>query len=343
MVTNLVEKASGFLEGRFVQGYWFPSFLSVSLVLITRILVIGPKDVWNWWQSLGTISISSNGTQNSDNFAQVWIIAGILLIITLVAFLLQVFSFSIIQLFEGYWPLPIRRYWSKKVVERWKQIREQRGDADAKGDLVRYSHYQDILYHLYPSEENLILPTRLGNVLQSAEAYPSTSYGLNTVFWWPRIVSMIPKEEQDAIEDAVVPMIMMINVSGLLTALTFIGPIYLWMNHKGVIWIIGLIIGGFMLAYLAYSGAVSQAINYGMYIRSTVDIYRLKLLQELHFTLPPTPLDEKKFWRKLEEWLYNRDDGVLPEIVYEHDQQKNNQGIKQEKSFLSIFRSHHKK
>ncbi len=47
-------------------------------------------------------------------------------------------------------------------------------------------------YHLrYPPEENLILPTRLGNILRASEAYPWMRYHIDAVPLWPRMVHVV--------------------------------------------------------------------------------------------------------------------------------------------------------
>jgi hypothetical protein len=314
MLSTFLDKASGLLSRRFLLAYWFPTLIASIATLLLPMLTYGPVAIWQWWQQLGP----AQGQQGGD-YAQLWVLLGALLLVTLLAYLLQAFTRPLVRFYEGYWrPWWMRRWFIKRATNRWQQRRKERADA-ARNDLARYAVLQDCLHYEYPSGAEWLLPTKLGNVFCSIEVYPVTAYGMDQVFWLPRLLLLLPEGTQTEIEDALTPLLTLLNLATLITLVSVGGAIYLWQISLLVWWTPWVVlIGGLLLARLSYEGAVAHAREYGQRIRAAVDLYRFDLLKALHQSLPTTPQEERALWERLEDWLYNQDRGAVQELIYEH-------------------------
>jgi hypothetical protein len=156
-------------------------------------------------------------------------------------------------------------------------------------------------------------------VLRSAEDYAFTTYGMDAVFWWPRLVALLPEEMREGIEDALTPLFALLNLATLVGLMALGGPIYLWRSGVGG-WgkPAAVLAAGLLLSRLLYLGAVAQARGYGQQIRAAVDLYRFELLQALHHSLPASPREERELWGRLTAWVYNQDRGAVESLGYAH-------------------------
>ena len=305
MLSTFLDKASGLFDRRFLLAWWFPTLVASVIALLLEVTPYGVAVAWQWWQK-------------QDTPTQSGLALGALVLVTLIAYLLQAFNRPIVRLYEGYWPHRLRR-WARSVVEkRWQLWRKERATA-AKDNPSQYAALQDQLHHEYPSRAERLLPTRLGNVLRSAEDYPATSYGMDAVFWWPRLWPLLPEAVQKGIEAALTPLFALLNLASLIGLVAVGGSIHLW-QCQAVGWLVPLavLVIGLVLARLSYLGAVAQARGYGQQIRAAVDLYRFDLLKALHQPLPASPRDERSLWDQLARWLYNQDRGVVRELAYQH-------------------------
>jgi hypothetical protein len=305
MLSTFLEKASGVLDRRFLLTCWFPTFIAGAVALFLGILPYGWDKTWEWWQK-------------QTEPTQIWLPLGALLLVTVAACLLQAFTRPLVRLYEGYWPHWLRRWAVKLVESRWDKLRQKRAEV-ARHDPAKYTSVQARLHYEHPSHAGLLLPTRLGNMLRSAEAYPSTAYGLDVVFWWPRLVSVLPEAVQKGTEDALTPLLALLNLTTLTSLVAMGGAIYLWRNQVGG-WqgLVTVLVAGLLLARLSYLGAVAQARGYGQHIRAAADLYRFDLLKALHQPLPASPQEERELWERLDDWLYNQDRGAAQELTYQH-------------------------
>jgi hypothetical protein len=285
--------------------WWFPTLIVGAAALLLGVIPYGLADAWQWWQQ-------------QDGLVQTWLLLSVLLLVTLFAYLLQAFTRPLVRLYEGYWPHWLRRWFQKMVEKRWQRWRKKRAEA-AKSDPSRYAALQDRLHHEYPPQAERLLPTRLGNALRAAEDYPITTYGMDAVFWWPRLIPLLPEAVQKGIEDALTPLLALLNLATLIGLVAVGGAIHLWQNQMGG-WQgpIAVLIVGLLLARLSCLGAVAQARGYGQHIRAAVDLYRFDLLKALHQSLPASPQEERALWNQLAAWLYNQDRGAVQGLTYQH-------------------------
>ncbi len=310
MLTTFLDKAGSLLDKQFILAWWFPVLIFGAAALLIGIWPNGVDAAIDWWAE-------------HEGLSQTWIFLGALIAVTLAAFLLQAFSRPLVQLYEGYWPPTWRKEYLQltglpKQYEEWREARREAAIAD---DRPTYALIQDRLYHHYPSRVERLLPTRLGNVVRAAEDYSTTAYGMDAPFWWPRLAPILPDEIQNAMQDALTPMLMLLNLSALATSLTLAGPIYLAVAGKWLAALVVLLLGALM-TWLSYEAAVRQARGYGQTIRAAVDLHRFDLLKALHVALPADPAAERQVWGQLAAWLYNHDRGAVRSLAYQHPSQK---------------------
>ncbi|MFH2107765.1 MAG: hypothetical protein ABII93_03770 [Chrysiogenia bacterium] len=310
MFNTVLEKFSGVFSRSFIHCCWFPSFTAAIISLLVYYFPFGyvvPVMTWGAW------SVPK----------QIFVLVTFLLLITLIAYIVHGVSYYLMRIFEGYWPKWLRQLFQKRVIKKWKKLCDARRIEAEKGS-DRYSSLQARIYFGYPAEEKFFLPTCFGNIIRSAEMYPRTIYGLDGVFWWPRLFPLIPEVIQDNLNENLIAMITLIHFSclsfflGVFSFFHFFcqGEFYFGrQTPRGwIAW--GIFIALSLFSWLAYKGIMAKANSYGLLIRSSYDLYRFQLLSALNFDLPRTPLEEKDIWSNLENWLYNFNFRSASELEY---------------------------
>lgn len=318
MLGNFLDKASGLLDRNFLLAYWFPAFIAASIAVLISAWPLGFGKALALWQQEWMVKGQEGGLS-----AQILILVGALILITVPAYLLMPLTRPTVRFYEGYWPRWLYRHFAS--MPRWgeraayERMDEDFGKAEEDGDGPRFNELQAELFYGYPKRERL-MPTRLGNALRAAEDYSKDAYGggMDTVFWWPRLWPLLPEKVQEEVEEALTPMVALLNFTSLVAIVSIGGSLYLGglgFQREGAL----VLAGGVVLAFISYRAAVAQAQSYGERIRSAVDLYRFDLLRSLHQPLPETLDDEIALWENLFLWLYNGDRGCVAKMKYDHD------------------------
>lgn len=131
------------------------------------------------------------------------------------------------------------------------------------GNLKQRYYYASAEYNAsYPPSPNQILPTRFGNILKAAEAYPGIRYGLDGVTFWPLLIAVIPLEYRKTINDTKNELAFLVNMSFL--AIVFfsfciLASLYTFINPP-----VGIAIYAVIDLILRYTlaGMIALCINY---------------------------------------------------------------------------------
>lgn len=318
MLGTFLDKATSILDRYFLIAFWFPTFISLLLTFLLIDWINGFNLCIAYWKEL---------TITSQNI--LYLFVGILIMVTLISYVLRAFYIDIIQFYEGYWPISIRNWYIKqmKLSNKWKKLMIIENEAIMNGEIDQF--IKNKLYFQYPQEENRILPTKLGNILFAAEDYSRIVYGMDIEFWWPRLTILLPDNLITELEEAFVPVIAMLNFGTMLVIFSIMCSInaivrYLFINNENTVglWLLFIILGlpifAILIAYLLYTAATRHAHDYGNLIRTTVDLYRFDLLEQLHQKLPSNPSEEKDLWITLTKWLYEFKDR---DIKYMHNKE----------------------
>ena len=109
-----------------------------------------------------------------------------------IGFILYFLDHTIYRLFEGYkfWPEFIRKYCIKrlnnKIRNRFQTYKNIKNEAKKK-ILWEWLMRFPLKEKREETEVEAISPTQLGNILSSYESYPKSRYGMNAIFYWPRL------------------------------------------------------------------------------------------------------------------------------------------------------------
>ena len=161
-------------------------------------------------------------------------------------------------------------------------------------------------YQAYAPEEHEVLPTRLGNALRAAEAYSGDGqrWGLDSVFWWPRLYLILPDSARNQVDEARASMDQMVLLS-ILSAV--FGAVALGFAVGGLLAVgLGCAVGALVLSRLTYLAAVASAVSYGNLVRSCFDLFRGDLIAHLGWQMPDSLPNERKLWIALGQQLYRR-------------------------------------
>jgi hypothetical protein len=163
----------------------------------------------------------------------------------------------------------------------------------------------------YPHKDN-ILPTKFGNILKAAETYP-LRYGIDSVPIWTRLIHVIPNSYFEKIDNSQNQLSFLVNCSllsalsgvlfvlvslyqGLLLILYSIGkpkflyfiPTNLNIQEFNEIYLQRIFIYMFLFiiclgfTFIFYKASEIKVAHYGNMVRSSFDLFRLKLLKELN-------------------------------------------------------------
>ncbi|TQF01308.1 hypothetical protein E6W39_02470 [Kitasatospora acidiphila] len=285
-VGTLLDKTSGWLDGPLVTTILLPVLTfgaSVGALIATH---IGWSDVDHWLNGL-------------TGLRQVLVAGGALAVLLILGWFVEIAMPAVIQAYEGYWPewlTPLARWGERRQARRRDKLRALRTDSDFARLHREFPPLSEDSEDDWP-----LLPTRLGNVMLAAECYPNDRYGVDGVFFWPRLYGLLPTALLTPLSTARANLERMLVIS-LLSALFFlVAVVFAGVGLPIQIWA-PCLVGAALLSFLAYRAAVAEAIGYGELIRAAFDTHRRKLLAAIG--PKPSTSRESNSWRTLGQVLY---------------------------------------
>ncbi len=164
--------------------------------------------------------------------------------------------------------------------------------------------------------------TRIGNIMAASWAYSYNRYGVDAAFMWSRLQKGIPDTYSRIVEDGRIAFDSCSAMTGL-SLLYGLGTLawQILSIPPGIIsWQLGIPLVGFGLAYIFYFAAVEAARAFGSTLRTSFDLFRFELLEDLHLELPTTLKDEKQLWRRVNDIFVYGDTST--DITYSHPGKK---------------------
>jgi hypothetical protein len=327
-VTDVVSALSGKIGKSLAVGALLPAVLFVALALH----FVGPllPTSWPLHDALSTLS----DPETAINLALVTLV---------VTGFLYALNLSIIRLYEGYsWKeswLGRRRtenYQARfaAVDAFWRGGRtlvlDQRFETDPRylSVMERWAKAGLALNKEFPGRADLVLPTKLGNVIRSFEDYPRRQYGMFAITLWPRLVAKIDATFAGTIDDAKALLDLAINSSllaGILAlALLVTGLVYpaaldqlsIWGIPGYLVWLLEVLaLAG--LSVMFYALSISRADAWGAAIKGAFDLYRWELLAQLGYEqLPRTRMEERVLWDAISSQIAYGDSARGPHPDY---------------------------
>jgi hypothetical protein len=287
VLSTLFDKVTGLFSTRFTLALLLPVFALAAGCGALAATMAGWQQTFAWWSALGGSRQVALGIAAAAAIVVLAILAGTQVI-------------ALTRILEGYWRWPagqtLGALGRRREGRRWRKLNQA---ATAEG-------YQRF-YATFPARYELVMPTRLGNVLRAAESYPGDEnrWGIDGEYWWPRLYLVMPDGARAQVDDARSGLDQMVVLTGVSTVF---GGAALAFGFAGLTWTVALSCagGGFVLARASYLAAVSSAAVYGDLVRSCYDLYRGDLLGKLGWAMPPTLADERRLWNALGQQFYRR-------------------------------------
>ncbi len=231
----------------------------------------------------------------------VLLIAALMLVSASGAAVAQVSS-VVIRLLEGYrWPAWVSGPLRKRAIRHREDARKQATARLETGNQLADAQAEDIM-RWTPAAKGLVMPTRLGNILRSAEARPGDTYGLDVAACWPHLWLVLDSDTRTEITSARAA----VNAGArgwLWGALFAVWTIWAW-------W--ALPVAVIVTLALYYGSLVPTARIYGDLIYAAFALHRFDLYAGLHWPTPPTPVLEQKTGADVTEYLWR---GTSPDGV----------------------------
>ena len=307
-MTSILTSISGQFGKPLILGIFFPTVLFVMLGTLF-LLPLFPGD-WTFFRSLQVLATE-------------WQLAAVTLLAILLSGILYNLNNLIIRFYEGY---PWQDLW---LLGTWRMGHYQRQFEAARAqnigmrtllnELERQNVDEKILQKIerlydriggavnneFPSRRNLVLPTRLGNIMRSFEDYADRQYGMDAVTLWPRLIAKVAPDYATSVDDTKISFNFMINSSILsfllALAMLVIGAFYgtAFTSPGLIVWLVE--IAGFMaLTVVFYHWSINRAKAYGATVKGAFDLYRWELLKQLGYKqVPKTVSDEKTLWDQI--------------------------------------------
>lgn len=173
--------------------------------------------------------------------------------------------------------------------DRFLRFNQQFLTSDEQERLVQLGQELDNL-----PGQNTLMPTRLGNLLRSAERKPLQKYGLDAVICWPRLWLLLSDATKKDLQEARADLNTAARV--WLWSLLFCG----W-TLLGAWW--AAPVGLLSAAFAYYSWMLNAAATYADLLEAAFDLYRPLLYQSLRWPLPSNPQEERQWGTALTLYL----------------------------------------
>jgi hypothetical protein len=196
------------------------------------------------------------------------------------AFLLM--DMPIYMTLEGrrFWPRWLRGVGLRAEARRLRKLLDRAEKESDPGLQVEL----DLQASQFPidrasGERRAVYPTRLGNLLTSFETYPTVKYGLDGVFYWPRLWVTIEKDLREELDSAQAIVDGAIYACAALVAAAALCLAYAvtpWSDPVDWRWVAAA--GGMLVAgRTAYRSAIFRYAQYGELFAAVFDQHRDKL------------------------------------------------------------------
>jgi len=249
VITEAVQQLAGLFSRRFFFNALLPTFIFATLTASTVVLANS---------SAASLSDYWAGGDLATRLLSVF--AYVLIVYFLAAGVSNQWR-NIVRLYEGY-PLKRLAHFTGRPApgERWHQSRQERLLSDEHGDEMR-------AYYRYPHESfsTELLPTRLGNILLAGERYADVRYGIDTIYFWPRLYPLLPATLQADLEEAVIQYQFPLVTSFLAAISTVIAGCALVGTSGSASAFLSVVLVGSGLAYGAYLSSLPSAIELANY------------------------------------------------------------------------------
>jgi len=238
-------------------------------------------------------------------------------------------QFALVQFLEGYWGTgaiaqrarSARIWWHRRRLVALRsrvgyyqhQLGRLPADTNPRARIAMLSQRDEAvrLSDDQPDEFDLIMPTRLGNVLRYYESAAGAPYRLDAIKVMPYLARVASTEDMDYVNDQRSNLDLAVRLS-LVSAIAFIVTLLLLWRYG--LWLLVALIP-YTIAFLSYRGSVIAASAYGQAFAAIIALNRFALYERLHLPLPKNMPEERERNATLESIL---DFHNTESVSYEH-------------------------
>jgi hypothetical protein len=256
-----------------------------------------------------------------------------------IAVILAMSNRQIIRFLEGYGRLnPLRLFGSierrrfKRLHARIKELEGQRGELKSRlprnhgqlGDLERrLGELHRVAAERFPTNEEFVLPTALGNTIRAFEAYPWVIYGFDPIYGWNRLLACLPRDFREMIDAARSQLDFWVNifVMGAVSAAlcVCIGLFPDALRHAGLsapsyVKLFWFAFISLLITLVALRSARLAALEWGDLFKASFDLYHPALAATLGYRLPADRRKQRRFWRGLNRVFIYRNPEAYAEL-----------------------------
>lgn len=205
----------------------------------------------------------------------------------------------VLRFLEGYWPFPaplrdlLINHRCRKAAETDAQIQELSTLRDTPQGLTPAQKLELAAAFARtlrtPAQRELVMPTRLGDLLRAAEYLPQLKYGLDTVACWPHLWLVLPSETKQEIATA--RLALDAGARSVLWGILFL----VWTPWAW--WSALVALAVVVPSY--YVSMLGAADNFGTLVKAAYDLNRMQLYDALRLQRPSRPVDEPETGRQL--------------------------------------------
>ncbi len=279
MLSSFWKSVGEGLSEKWLERLFGPAFLFWAGGLL---LWVGPQNLDEKWAEISALPAVRQGA----------LLIGALLILAASSRLMEALHLPLLRLLEGYWPWPFRWLaswcvgWRRKRVldkkRRWGVLILKREEESLTWKEQRELARLEAWRYYTPRDVGDILPTRLGNILKTAETRPRQRYGLDPVLLWPHLWLALPENARRDLAAARSRLDRTVEAWGW--GLLFAGWSFAWPWA----WVIAL-----LWMAVAYALALWAAYPFADLLLATFDTHRWRLYRSLRWPLPESSAEER--------------------------------------------------
>ncbi|HYV12923.1 MAG TPA: hypothetical protein VE980_18615 [Pyrinomonadaceae bacterium] len=156
-------------------------------------------------------------------------------------------------------------------------------------------------------------PTAMGNIAESVRGYARSRYAMNLDPFWSRLQKILIDDEKfyATLVDAKTQLDFMISLFWVTVSFTGFWTIALFYLRRSLLAFLLVAVGGPVLSILWYKIALQNYRAFADICRTSVDLYRFKLLDMLHVERPGGNLKERRTWVEINKVIGYGEETVI--------------------------------
>jgi hypothetical protein len=261
-----------------LAGWILPAAIAVALLAY----LVLPELPWEFADEVGDLAAAEQAAALTFTAVGVGVV-------------LSALQTPLYRLLEGYlWPASLREGAIKRHTKRRAQLREQLSSTKSGAE------YGLILERLqrYPTSDEQVVPTTLGNTIRAFEAYGWDKYRLDSQTFWSELEALVPEPLRVAIERARVPVdfaVSFVYLSALVALISLVGA--LLGDAQVKLFVITAV--ALALSPIWYWVAVVSTSEWYASVQALVNLGRSPLAQAMDLQIPATLEEERRMWEAL--------------------------------------------